>query len=128
MATTELPDVGTYIRDLFLAPDDVLDATLARAREANLPTIQVPAEVGRFLTILARSVGARRILEIGALGGYSGIHLARALPKGGRLISLEVSEKHAAVARAAHERAGVADRAEVRVGPAAELLPALQSE
>jgi len=128
MAASEDTDVGTYIRDLFLAPDAALDATLARAREANLPTIQVPAEVGRLLTILARSVRARRILEIGALGGYSGIHLARALPENGRLISLEASETHAAIARENLAHAGLANRTEVRLGRAIDLLPALASE
>ena len=128
MAESEHADVGTYIRDLFLAPDAVLDATLARARDANLPTIQVPPEVGRLLTILARSVHARRILEIGALGGYSGIHLARALPEDGRLISLEASGTHAAIARENLANAGLASRTEVRLGRAIDLLPALASE
>jgi caffeoyl-CoA O-methyltransferase len=80
------------------------------------------------LQVLAAACGARKILEIGALAGYSGIWLARALPADGKLISLEVSEKHATVARASLERAGVSDRAEVRVGPASETLPALSSE
>ena len=78
--------------------------------------------------VLAIACGARKILEIGALAGYSGIWLARALPSDGRLISLEVSEKHAAVARASLERAGLSDRAEVRLGSALEILPTLTSE
>lgn len=80
------------------------------------------------MELLARSIGARRILEVGALAGYSGIWLARALPVDGRLISLEVSEKHADVARASLARAGLSDRAEVRVGPAEETLGALAAE
>jgi predicted O-methyltransferase YrrM len=128
MATSERSDVETYIRDLFLAPDDRLDAALARAQKAGLPAIQVPPEVGKLLTILARSVRARRILEIGALGGYSGIHLARALPEDGRLISLEASGTHAEVARENLAGAGLGNRAEVRLGRAIDLLPALASE
>ncbi|HVA92943.1 MAG TPA: O-methyltransferase [Chloroflexota bacterium] len=128
MATSAQPDIALYIRDLFLAPDDVLDATLVRAKEAELPTIQVPPEVGRLLTILAHAAKARRILEIGALGGYSGIHLARALPREGRLISLEASPLHAKVARENLAGAELEDRAEVRLGRALDLLPALASE
>ncbi|MGH2409780.1 MAG: O-methyltransferase [Chloroflexota bacterium] len=128
MAVSEHFDVGTYIRDLFLAPDDQLDAALDRAQKAQLPAIQVPPEVGRLLTILARSVGARRILEIGALGGYSGIHLASALPEDGRLVSLEASATHAAIARENLAGAGLGNRSEVRLGRAIDLLPALASE
>jgi len=128
MAETAPHDVGSYIRELFLAHDNILETALARARDAGLPSIQVPAEVGRFLTILARSVHAGRILEIGALGGYSGIHLARALPDGGRLISLEASPRHAEIARANLAVAGLQNRAEVRVGKAIDLLPALADD
>jgi caffeoyl-CoA O-methyltransferase len=93
-----------------------------------MPAIQIAPLQGRLLQVLAAACGARRILEIGALAGYSSIWLARALPPDGRLISLEVSERHAAVARASLARAGLADRAEVRVGAAADLLPALAGE
>jgi caffeoyl-CoA O-methyltransferase len=93
-----------------------------------MPAIQISPLQGRLLQLLAAACGARKILEIGALAGYSGIWLARALPAGGRLISLEISEKHAAVARASLERAGLSERAEVRVGPGDQLLPALISE
>jgi predicted O-methyltransferase YrrM len=128
MADTVLHDNGTYIRELFLAPDPILETALRRAQEANLPAIQVPAETGKLLTILARTAGARRILEIGALGGYSGIHLARALPSDGRLISLEFSSVHAEIARENLAQAGLADRAEVRLGKAIDLLPKLAEE
>jgi predicted O-methyltransferase YrrM len=128
MADNTSTDIGTYIRDLFLPADPILESALERARAANLPAIQVPADTGRLLTILARSARARRILEIGALGGYSGIHLARALPAGGHLISLEFSALHAEIARANLAQAGLADRAEVRVGKAIDLLPALAAE
>jgi predicted O-methyltransferase YrrM len=85
----------------------------------------VPPELGRLLGILVQATGARRVLEIGTLGGYSAIHLARALPADGRLISLELDERHAQVARENLSHAGLADRAEVRVGAALDLLPAL---
>jgi predicted O-methyltransferase YrrM len=128
MADTGVNDSAAYIRELFLAPDPLLETALRRAQEANLPAIQVPAETGKLLTILARLARARRILEIGALGGYSGIHLARALPDDGRLISLEFSPLHAEIARANLANAGLADRVEVRLGKAIDLLPALADE
>lgn len=108
--------------------DDALRGAKAAAEAAGMPAIQVSPLRGRLLQVLAAACGARKILEIGALAGYSGIWLARALPADGRLISLEISEKHAAVARASLERAGVADRAEVRVGSGVDLLPGLRAE
>jgi predicted O-methyltransferase YrrM len=126
--TTSYPSVDAYIRGLFAPGDAVLDTALSRAQEAGLSAIQVPPELGRLLGILVLATGARRVLEIGALGGYSAIHLGRALPPGGRLVSLEVSAHHAAVARENLERAGLADRTEVRVGPALDLLPPLAAE
>ena len=120
--------ITAYIRDVFLPHDDVLDAALQRAQAAGLRSIQVPPEVGRLLGILARAVGARRILEIGTLGGYSAIHLARALPEDGRLITLELDPRHAAVARENLAAAGLAARAEVRLGRALDLLPGCAAE
>lgn len=115
--------------DALFAPED---EALRAAREApaahDMPSISISPAQGKLLQTLARAVGARRILEIGALAGYSGIWLARALPADGRLISLEVSEKHAQVWRESLAGAGLADRAEVRVGPADETLPALLAE
>lgn len=128
MAEEHTQAVDTYIRDLFLPRDEALEAALGHARDAGLPSIQVPRELGRLLGILVRASGARRVLEIGALGGYSGIHLARALPVGGHLLSLEAEPRHAEVARENLARAGLADRAEVRLGSALDLLPALVSE
>ena len=128
MTNTSSQNTSAYIRDLFLPHDDVLEAALRRAREAGLRTIQVPAELGRLLGILARAVGARRILEIGTLGGYSAIHLARALPEDGRLITLELDPRHAEVARENLDAAGLTDRVEVRVGSALDLLPDLAAE
>jgi caffeoyl-CoA O-methyltransferase len=111
------------------APEDAALRGALDALDANdMPHISISPLQGRLLQILVRSIGARRILEIGALSGYSAIWLARGLPADGRLISLEVSEKHAAVARASLERAGLGGRAEVRVGAGAELLPALAAD
>jgi predicted O-methyltransferase YrrM len=111
-----------------LPPDPVLDAALADARAAGLPPADVSPSQGRLLQLLARSHGARRILELGTLAGYSTIWLARALPAGGRLVTLERDPAHAAVARANLARAGLADRVDVRVGPALETLPHLRGE
>jgi predicted O-methyltransferase YrrM len=108
--------------------DPVLGQALADARAAGLPAIDVSPPQGRLLHILARAVGARRILEVGTLGGYSTIWLARALPEHGVLISLELEARHAEVARANLARAGLGDRVEVRVGPAADSLAALVAE
>jgi len=120
--------IDTYIHDLFLPRDDVLEAALRNAQAAGLRSIQVPPELGRLLGILVQAIGARRVLEIGTLGGYSAIHLARALPADGRLISLEIDERYAQVARENLSYAGLADRADVRVGAALDLLPALSAD
>jgi len=120
--------VDTYIESLFLGDDPALEAALADSALAGLPTIAVSPAQGKLLMLLARATGARRILEIGTLGGYSAIWLARALPKDGRLVTLELNPKHADVARANLTRAGLADRVEVRVGPAAQSLRQLAAE
>jgi predicted O-methyltransferase YrrM len=126
---TEVWDaVDRYFVELFHLTDPALEETLRSTERAGLPSIQVSALQGRLLHLLAQVQGARRILEIGTLGGYSSIWLARALPPGGRLISLELEPHHAEVARANLGSAGVADRAEVRVGPALESLAQLQAE
>jgi predicted O-methyltransferase YrrM len=111
-----------------LADDAVLDAALADARAAGLPAAEVSPSQGRLLYLLARSHGARRILELGTLAGYSTIWLARALPPDGRVVTLEREPAHAAVARANLERARLADRVELHVGPALETLPRLEGE
>jgi len=111
-----------------LPPDPVLDAAVAASDAAGLPAIQVSPLQGRLLSILAAAQRARDILEVGTLGGYSTIWLARALPAGGRLVSLELDPTHAAVARTNLARAGFSDRVEVRVGPAAASLRALIAE
>ena len=117
--------VDRYIEELFAPPDPALERALRRSREAGMPGINVSPNGGRLLQLLAEMAGARRILEIGTLGGYSAIHLARALPEDGRLISLELDEGHAEVARESIAQAGLAERVEVRVGDARRLLAAM---
>ncbi|HEX7419834.1 MAG TPA: O-methyltransferase [Thermoanaerobaculia bacterium] len=120
--------VDNYINDMFVGSDSALDAALKASDDGGLPSIQVAANQGKLLMLLARAQGARRILEIGTLGGYSTIWLARALPAGGRLITLELDQKHATVARSNIARAGLAEKVEVRVGPALESLKKLVAE
>lgn len=120
--------VDNYINDKLLAPDAVLDAAIKASVEAGLPAISVSPNQGKFLQVLAQAQGARNILEMGTLGGYSTIWLARALPAGGRLITLEFDPKHAEVARANIARAGLAKVVELRVGRALETLPQLAAE
>src|SRR5579863_4542850 len=116
------------IASAFAPEDDGLRNALDSARDAGLPEIQISPIQGKLLQVLAAACNARKILEIGALGGYSGIWLARSLPASGRLISLEISPEHAAIVRRSFEKAGVSERAEVRVGRALDLLPAMESE
>lgn len=118
--------VDDYFAGALLPADPVLDAALRASRDGGLPDIQVSVVGGKLLHLIARVAGARRILEVGTLGGYSTIWLARALPDDGRLITLEIDPHHAEVARANIEDAGLADRVEVRVGPAIETLPTLE--
>lgn len=125
MTQAQWTAVDDYLEALFAPPDEALDGALRAIAAAGMPAISVSPTQGKLLQILARAAGARSILEIGTLGGYSTIWLARALPEGGRLISLELDPKHAEVARASIARAGLGDRAEVRVGPAIETLPQL---
>ena len=117
-----LLQIDYYIEELFAPPDPALEGALRRSHEAGLPEIHISPNQGKLLRLLAEIAGARRILEVGTLGGYSTIHLARALPDGGALISLELDERHAEVARENLEEAGLGDRVEVRVGDARELL------
>jgi len=117
--------VDGYIGDMMVPPDAALSAAQEASRAAGLPDIAVAPNQGKLLHLMARMVGARRILEVGTLGGYSAIWLARALPEGGKLVTLEFSAKHADVARANIARAGLADKVEVIVGPAIESLPKL---
>ncbi len=118
-------DLDAFLERHVLGDDPALEEATRAAAEAGLPPIAVSPLQGKLLHLLARMVGARRVLEVGTLAGYSTIWLARALPGDGEVVSLEVSEQHAAVARANLERAGVADRARVLVGPARETLATL---
>lgn len=115
---------GTRVGD----SDAALEAALRESAAAGLPAIEVSPLQGKLLHLLARACGARRILEIGTLGGYSAIWLARALPPDGRLVTLEIEPRHAEVARANLARAGLADRVEIRIGPALESLERLAAE
>jgi len=120
--------VDRYLSELLVPDDPALDAALKASVDAGLPEIQVAPNQGKLLNILARILGARAILEIGTLGGYSTIWLGRALPKDGRLITLEVDPKHAEVARSNIARAGLLGIVEVRLGPALETLPKIAAE
>ena len=128
MTQAQWTAVDSYFNGRLLPPDPVLEAALDTSAAAGLPSIAVAANQGKLLMLLAQTAGARRILEIGTLGGYSTIWLARALPADGRLISLELDPKHAAVARANLEQAGLSAVAEVRVGRGVDSLPTLAAE
>ena len=121
-------DVDHYFTQLLVAPDAALTGALRANADAGLPPIDVSPAQGKFLMLLVQLTGARRVLEIGTLGGYSTIWMARGLPEGGRLITLESVPRHAEVARGNIALAGVADRVEVRLAPAAETLAQLVSE
>ena len=117
-----LLQIDSYIEGLFAQPDPALEGTLRRSHRAGLPEIHVSPNEGRLLQLLAETAGARRVLEVGTLGGYSTIHLARALPEDGSLISLELHERYAKIARENLAEAGLVDNVEVRVGDARKLL------
>ena len=117
-----LLQIDSYIEGLFGSSDPTLEGALQRSHRAGLPEIHVSPNEGRLLRLLAETAGARRILEVGTLGGYSTIYLARALPEDGLLISLELDERHAEVARENIAEAGLEGRVEVRVGDARKLL------
>lgn len=126
MPQTQWTAVDDYLCEALVPEDQALTAALAASDAAGLPRIAVAPNQGKLLYLLALSVGAKRILEVGTLGGYSTIWLARSLPADGRLVSLEIDPRHAKVARANLTGAGLADRAEVRTGPALDLLPAVE--
>jgi predicted O-methyltransferase YrrM len=126
MSKTQWEAVDAFIDEALLGPDPVLEATLAQSRGWGLPEINVAPNQGKFLMLLAQIQGARRILEIGTLGGYSTIWLARALPADGELVTLEYEPRHAEVARRNLDAAGLACPVEIKVGPALETLPTLE--
>jgi predicted O-methyltransferase YrrM len=121
-------EVDDYVASLLVAHDEALEAALAASREAGLPEIQVSPPQGKLLHLLARMVGARSILEFGTLGGYSTIWLARAMPRDGRLITLEADASYAEVARRSISLAGLEAVVSLRQGPALETLPELEAE
>lgn len=120
--------VDRYFTKALIPPNLGLEAALKTNRESDLPAIDVTPLQGRFLEMLVRVTGARRVLEIGTLGGYSTIWLARSLPSDGVVITLEIEPRHAAIARKNTVSAGLADRVDLRVGPAAETLATLAAE
>ena len=121
-------EVDSYFAETLIGSDAALDDALAANSAAGLPSIDVSAPQGKLIQLLARMSGARKALEIGTLGGYSTIWLARALPDEGRLITLELNPKNAEVARRNLARAGLADKVEIRTGAALETLPKLEAE
>lgn len=131
-ASTDMESLWSQVDEYFhhhLDPqDDILDDALAASAAAGLPAISVTPSQGKLLQLLARILGARRILEIGTLGGYSAIWMARALPEGGRLVSLEIERVNADVARRNIERAGLSDRVEIVLAPAATSLAKLAAD
>ena len=129
MSDTHLWSESTdYMEGLMAPADPVLEAAQQAADDAGLPQISLSPLQARMLQILASAIGARRILEVGTLAGYSGIHLARALPDGGRLVTLEIDDKHADVALANFERAGLSAKVDLRRGPAMDSLEKMATE
>jgi caffeoyl-CoA O-methyltransferase len=119
---------GDYISSLFGVEDELLASLREEADRTGLPPIAISADEGRLLQVLLTSIRARKVLEVGTLGGYSAICMARVLPTGSRLLSIEIEEKHADFARKYIERAQLSDKIEVRVGRALDVLPSLDGE
>jgi len=128
MSEAQWAAVDRYLTELFVPSDRELTSAIEASAAASLPSISVTPTQGKLLHLLARATGVRKILELGTLGGYSTIWLARALPAEGRLITLESEPKHADVARANIARAGLSDVVELRLGPALDTLPRLVAE
>ncbi len=128
MSQQRWDEVDRYLEERLIAPDPVLEAALEASMAAGLPPIAVAPNQGKLLALLVQAVGARRVLEIGTLGGYSTTWMARGLPEDGLLITLEIDPNHAAVARANLDRAGLSDRVEIRLGPALESMAQLTEE
>jgi predicted O-methyltransferase YrrM len=128
MSLERWTEVDRYVAETLVGEDDALKSAVAASDAAGLPAIQVTASQGRLLELFARMLGARTILEVGTLGGYSTIWLARGLAPGGRVITLERDPKHAEVARRNFARAGLTSSIELREGAALDLLPVLETE
>jgi predicted O-methyltransferase YrrM len=126
MSEENWTQVDDYFAGHFFSGDNVLDTTLAASDAADLPSIAVTPHQGKLLNLMARMSGAKSILEVGTLGGYSTIWLARAVGEGGRVVTLEADPKHAEVARANLENAGFSDVVEVKLGRAIDTLPTLE--
>lgn len=126
MEASNYSDVDRYLEQTFVGADAALTDALEHNAASGLPAIDVSPTQGKFLYLLARSIGARRVLEIGTLGGYSTINLARAVGPEGTVVTLEYEPAHAEVARANLDRAGVGDRVDIRVGAALDSLPQVQ--
>ena len=120
--------VDQYLGKMLIPPDPAMKDALAAATKAKLPAIQVSSMQGKMLHLMALMTGARKILEIGTLGGYSTIWMARALPEGGRIVTLEADPKHAEVARKNFARAGVESKVELRLGKALDTLPQIAAD
>jgi predicted O-methyltransferase YrrM len=120
--------VDAYLNEIFVGSDESLESALSHSAEAGLPAIAVSPTQGKFLMMLARIEGARRILEVGTLGGYSTIWLAKALPADGRIITIESEPKHAEVARENIAAAGFGEMVDVRLGKALDVLPDIAAE
>lgn len=120
--------VDTYLNNLFIEHDPVLDWVIREQETRGLPAIQISSLEGKLLQIIASAMKAKKVLEIGTLGGYSAILLARALPHDGKLITLEIDEVHANVATKAFTQSGLADKIELRLGAALDTLPKLKTE
>lgn len=125
---TEMSPYQQFLRDLFHSDDDNLSRLQTEAESEGIPNMSIGPEQGKFLQLLVQLTGAKKVLEIGVLGGYSGTWIARALPEGGKLIGLELEQKHADFACRQWQRMELADKIEVRVGPALESLPHLAEE
>jgi predicted O-methyltransferase YrrM len=128
MSLEQWTDVDRYIGEKLVTSDEALDGAQRAAKEAGLPPISVSAAQGKLLQILVQLHNAKKVLEIGTLGGYSTIWMAGALPADGHLITLEIDSKHAQVAGASLARAGVGDKVEIRLGAAIDTLPKLAEE
>src|SRR5215212_9149388 len=120
--------VDKYVSEMLVSADKALEAALEASADSRLPEIAVAPNQGKFLMLLAKSINARNVLEIGTLGGYSTIWLARALPKDGRIVTLEADPRHAEVARANFKRAGLASVIDLRLGKGLDTLPKLAAE
>ena len=128
MTTHAWESVDSYLNDLLIQQDNALAEALHASEAAQLPSINVTPAQGKFLHLMAKAIGAQRILEIGTLGGYSAIWLARALPTGGTMVTIEAEPRHAEIARANLARSGLDHVVDLRIGRALEVLPEIDKQ